>query len=1471
MKKYYLLILLIILPIFKITCEPSCHFRHYSTEDGLPQFTINDMLQDRNGFLWFGTWDGISMFDGCKFRNYKVNPWDLFFLNTNRIKKIFDDKYGRIWFKTYDNEINCFNPTTKKFWGLQLEKKTINNSFRVSRIEIKPSGNVWLFSDSDGCVLVKDSLFNTVFFNTENNKIKGTKIFTVLEDSKNGTWLLTNNGLGYLDMKGCNVKFYLSENENNNQKEWQSFFSALDVGSYIFFGSENGRMWKFDKYNGRFTLLSTPLFSSIKKIIKYSNDKLILITENKGFMLYDITKSTFEVYNSNNLPQIKSNEIFETFLLRSRYLWFATNDLGIYRFDLDTKKIYYYSVKTDDASTYTFPPSPIVIEDLAGRTWVQPKGGGFSLYNPITDQLEPFFNNKTSSNWKFSNIIHSAYFDFQGNLWLSTRSNGLEKIVFDNKFFNEQKINTKDNSTGVNEVRAIFEDVDQNLWVSTKDCRLSVYNKYKKNIGKFSVSGKIQTDAILPAVVYCVMQDKEKNIWLGTRGDGVYKLKKKINGKDYFVEHYKKDISDVYSLSENSIYSVLQDSKGRIWIGTYGGGLNLVQTQSDGRIKFVNHRNNLKNFPIDVAYRIRFISENKFGNICIGTTGGMVMFSSHFDVPENIKFKTYVHKPGDNKSLSNNDVHGFCNTKNGEMFIFTFGGGLNKVVAVDKYGFPTQFKSYTITEGLPSDITLAVVEDRFGKLWISTENNLSRFDTQKEVFENFAEIKRMLNGNNNFSEAAVCKLRSNELVFGFTNGIISFLPQPFIYNRFKPYIAFSNLQIFNKSIEIGAEDSPLNIDINSTKELKLLHKQNFINIEYAALDYVDPENILYAYKLDGFDPDWNYVQKQRIANYTNLPKGKYVFRVKSTNSEGILVDNERTLLIEVLPSFWESIWAYILYILFFFGLVYLAVKILYTIYQLRANVSLEKKMSEMKLRFFTDISHEIRTPLTMITAPVEYLMNDKKTPDNIKKQLRIISQNTNRMLRLVNQILDFRKIQFLHLKVQEVEVAPFVDDICDTFSEIADEQKTKFKFVNNAGNEKIWVDPDCLEKILMNLLSNAFKYTPPGKSIQVTIKSDEKYVSVEVQDHGKGVSKEKQKNLFVRFSSFNEDKSKPSTGIGLSMVKELADKHSAKITVESEEGRGSQFTVAFLRGIAHFDKHVEIMVTGDIERPATTSKILLPDDPTENQPAHSTNETKFSVLVVEDDNDLREFIKNIVEEEYLVYEAVDGEDGWEKALMYCPDFIVSDIMMPRMDGIELLQKLKNNINTSHIPVVLLTAKTTIESKLEGLSSGADDYITKPFSVPYFQARIANLIQIRKQLQELFRAEISPQKSLKFSPQPFSITSHDEILMKKVMDYIEENMEMSEFSIDDICQHVNMSRTVFFKKIKSLTGLAPVEFIKDFKMKRAAQILSSGECMIKEVAYLVGISDARYFTRCFKEKYGMTPLEYKNNNLENNVV
>lgn len=1425
----------------------------------MPQYTIMDIIQDKEGFMWFGTWDGLSKFDGYQFINYKVKATDHYFLKSNRIEKLYTDKYERIWFNTYDGEFHCFEPHTQKFWGLQSIKGINNNSFQTSNIEIKRSGKVWFLSKKNGCILVKDSLFNTSFFNIEKGNLTAKTVNTVFEDSNKNSWLLTENGLTLIPATSTKSTSYFYEN-NSNSPQKQSFYSAVELNKTILFGSQNGRVWSYNKSNGKFQLLQLPVNSAIKKAEKIDPQQLIFITENEGFVLFNLENQTSTVFNTNTLKNLKSNNIEEAYLIDSRYLWFITDELGIYRFDAKTKQLAFYQPQKINTSISLFPPKTFVIKDTNGRLWIQPKGGCFSLYNPNTDLLEPFHNDKIETDWgTTSNFLHCAYSDRQGNLWISPRSHGLQKVVFPLNYFKNYTISdNKKEELYSNEVRAIFENEDGHLWISTKDDRLNIFNKDKKRIGCLTPSGEIVANAFFPAAAYCIFEDTQKNIWIGTKGDGIYKLTKHSNSMKYVVNHFVKNNFDLYSLSDNNIYHIFQDSQGRIWIGTYGGGINLIQQTANGEIRFINHRNNLKNYPMNVASRVRYLNEDKFGNICVGTTGGLILFSSKFKAPEDILFNSYCVRPSIEGSISNNDIHGICITRKGEMYIATFGGGINQAVAFDKNGFPTRFKVYSTSNGLPSDIILSMVEDEKGNIWASTENTLFKFDPNHETIETFAEIKRIMS-RRGFSEAACSRLRSGEILFGCSNGMIAFSPQKIINNAFKPNIALTNFYLFNKKVNLNDPKAPLKFDIDRTNVLELNHKQNSISIEYAALDFVEPENIQYAYKLEGFDKDWNYVQKQRIATYTNLPKGKYTFEVKSTNSEGIWVNNVRTLPIEIKPSFWQTPLAYLIYVILFLSLAYLIAKILFTILQLRANVEMEKKMSETKLRFFTDISHEIRTPLTMITGPVEYLMEDNNTTPAVKKHLKAILQNANRLLRLVNQILDFRKMEFTHLKVIEIEIAPFVEEICDNFKEVIESQHIQFEFINRAPDAKIWADPDCLERILMNLLSNAFKYTPFGKKIQVLIDDNEKFLTIEIKDEGIGISKEKQKKLFNRFVSFNEDKNKPSTGIGLSIVKELVDKHGGKITIESEEGKGSCFSIQFLHGIAHFDKTVEILAASD--NSLKTSNQIQPNATVKRDELKT--DRKSSILIVEDDSELRTFIHSILEKDYVVLEAENGIEGLKMAIQQCPDFIVSDIMMPQMDGIELLQHLRQNINTSHIPIILLTAKTTLESKLEGLAYGADDYITKPFSVTYFKARIANLIQQRKQLQEIYRTHLIASDEHAIATNSMNIVSQDEELMKKALLLIEENLENFDFSVDDLVQQIGMSRTVFFKKLKTLTGLAPVEFIRDVKMKHAADLIASGKYRVKEVAYLVGISDSKYFAKCFKNKYGLTPVQYKN--------
>ena len=718
----------------------------------------------------------------------------------------------------------------------------------------------------------------------------------------------------------------------------------------------------------------------------------------------------------------------------------------------------------------------------------------------------------------------------------------------------------------------------------------------------------------------------------------------------------------------------------------------------------------------------------------------------------------------------------------------------------------------------------------------------------------------------------------------------------------------------NEDITPGG-NSLLKVDIDDTDKLVLSHKENIFSVHFAALDYTNPQNIQYAYILDGFEKQWTFADKQRSVTYTNLPKGEYVLRVRSTNSDGVWVDNERILDIVILPSFWETPIAYVLYILFILIIILVAVYILFTIYRLKHEVSVEQQISDIKLRFFTNISHELRTPLTLIAGPVEQVLKNDKLPADAREQLVVVERNTSRMLRLVNQILDFRKIQNKKMKmqVQRVDIVPFVCKVMDNFEAVAEEHRIDFLFQTEKEHLYLWVDADKLEKIVFNLLSNAFKYTPNGKMITMFIREDENTVSIGVQDQGIGIAENKKKSLFVRFENLVDKNlfNQASTGIGLSLVKELVEMHKATISVDSRLGEGSCFKVDFLKGKEHYDKETEFILEDaeapvrmgqvvDIANSSIQSETLIPDDSEKIEAVYEEDTAKEEnskelMLLVEDNQELREFLRSIFTPMYRVVEAADGREGANKALKYLPDIIISDVMMPEKDGIEMTRELRADMTTSHIPIILLTAKTTIESKLEGLEYGADDYITKPFSATYLQARVENLLMQRKKLQSFYRDSLmhinmsvtsgelpastkamaeeekkivsereEEQTQLQSQQQPTipDMSPNDRKFMDKLVELMEQNMDNGDLVVDDLVRELAVSRSVFFKKLKTLTGLAPIEFIKEIRIKRATQLIETGEFNMTQISYMVGINDPRYFSKCFKAQVGMTPTEYK---------
>jgi len=781
-----------------------------------------------------------------------------------------------------------------------------------------------------------------------------------------------------------------------------------------------------------------------------------------------------------------------------------------------------------------------------------------------------------------------------------------------------------------------------------------------------------------------------------------------------------------------------------------------------------------------------------------------------------------------------------------------------------------------VKNGFSSDILLSIEEDEQDNLWISTERGLCKFNPGNDMVENYSD--KLLDIRAGFNEATSILQSNGLMLFGTSNGLLSFNPSEASKSTFIPPVVLSKLLLNNEEAR-PLRHNALHVVLNDLDRLKLSHKENVVTIQYAAIDMKAPENIQYAYILEGFDSEWSYVDKQRITTYTNLPKGEYVFKVKSTNNDGVWVENTRSLPITILPSFWETPWAFILYVLAFLGLVFGAVYILFTIYRLKREVSVEQQVSDIKLRFFTNISHELRTPLTLIAGPVEYVMKNTPLTPDAYKQLQLVERNTDRMLRLVNQILDFRKIQNrkMKMRVQNIEIVSFVKNIMQNFDALAEEHRIDFIFEHEKDILYLWGDKDKIEKIIFNLLSNAFKYTPVDKMIKVFIRENERTITLGVEDQGVGIAANKRESLFIRFENivdrnlFNQS----STGIGLSLVKEMTEMHHGHVGVDTKLGEGSTFTVELRKGKEHFanDAMIEFILSDYAAMPDTKKKEgKEPEIVTDMEEEDKTTDesSKGIMLIVEDNDELRSFLKTILSPSFRIVEARNGQEGIDKALQLIPDIIISDVMMPEKDGLELTKIIRENQDTSHIPVILLTAKSTLESRLEGLEYGADDYIIKPFSSVYLQARVENLLTQRRKLQDFYRSALVTPASQRKDVRATNVSRmspNDSRFLEKLSQIMEDNLDNGDMVVEDLVKELAVSRSVFFKKLKALTGLAPIEFIKEVRIKRAAEYITTGEHSISQVAYMVGINDPRYFSKCFKQMYGMTPTEYKEQKIQ----
>ncbi len=1425
----------------------NCSFTQYTFDNGLSQNTITAIMKDSKGYLWLGTRDGLNKFDGYNFKIFNSVSDKDFAVLSNRIRTIKEDSLKFIWIKTYDDIVYRLNPSTEKFTSVK-DEKGLPVTDKINEIVILQNGKVWLTTYDNGSYEAINQERNQDMFvrhiNKENNFLPNNKVQLIAGDADNNTWILTDKGVALFNPSG-NKKFYF---------ESLPFYSFEETEKRIFFGSM-GKVFKYEKKTKTFETITLQNPVPVVDIAVFSPNSFLFATLGDGFYTYDALRNQTVQYSVKKYPELKTDYIQNLYVDRVGESWMGiSNYPGVIHFNPDTQKAEYMESELNDGQVSN--PNYIIFEDERDILWIQPFLGSFAHYDRKKNKLVKFASDTHSDmNALFSYGLNHIFPDTQGIFWMSTnRGNGIYKCMFLPQYFEHYLFLNNSLFNIANEVRNVFQDKEKRIWVATKDGKLHIFDENRQLLGLLDKSGKISNSNPLNILVYDICQDFSGNIWLATKKQGIYKLTPSKGKNEFRFENFTSKKGDIYSPASDDFYSILQDKTGNIWAGSYGAGLHLLQ-ENNGKIRFIHSKNELKGYPISNCSRVRNLYSDSHGNIWVGTTEGLVVLNEKFESPEKIKFD-YCKKEDDNQdSLGANDVHCIFEDNASNIWIGTFGGGLNKLKGKYVSGKTACFEKYNQAKGFPNNIIFTILQDKEGYLWLTTEGSIVKFDPQNANVESFGKNNELENVE--FSEGSAYLLQSGEICLGSKSGLYFFIPENVKRRMVYSPLVFTRFQLFNKDVKIGGEDSPLQRHIDETQKITLNHKQNVFSLEYAALDMRTPESTQYTYKMEGFDADWNYVNNKRFATYTSLPPGNYTFRVKSTDSEGVWLDNERMLEIRILPSFWESVWAKILYVVLGLSLFGVALFVLITIYRLRNNIEVEKKINDMKLRFFTDISHELRTPLTLISLPVDNILADENLKPDLREQLTIVRRNADRVMRLINQILDFRKAQNnkMRLKIEETDFGQFVRSCSEDFIEIAIEKNIKFDIIDESNGVKIWADKDRLDSIISNLLSNAFKFTMPGKNIIMKTSATQNEAILSVIDEGEGIAYDKIPAIFDRFFSTQSfiNVTQKSTGIGLNLVKKLVDLHKATISVESELGKGSKFEVHFPLGVSHFDRDVDVTLSDEnIPSEGFHDESNLSDSFEHNLPL---------VLIVEDNNELRHFLKSCLKQKYRIEEAENGLVAWKKAEKLIPDFVISDLIMPEMDGLKLTEKIKNDERTSHIPVILLTAVTDMDAKLEGMKVGVDDYITKPFSSAFLNARVENLMSQRTKLQMLYRSQILSPKS-EFVLPPLDIQSQEEAFIQKLMRIMNENIENCDLNIDFLASELGMSRTVFFNKLKSLTGYSPVEFVREVRIERAAEYIKNTQLTFSEISYKVGIEDPRYFSRCFKQKFGVTPSEYR---------
>ena len=1325
------------------------------------------------------------------------------------VMTIYQDSRGYLWFAT-KNGLNRFNGKEYKIYHREdgNEQSLSNNS--VTSITEDQEGYLWV-GTNNGLNRIDLNTNEIKRYNLETNGLVANSISTVYTDRSGCLWVGTWEGLNRYNREGDHFEYIPIEDDT----ERAMIVTLLEDSS--------GRFW--------------------------------IGTRNKGLLLCDHQMNLISQFTSEskNMP-LNNNNITSIYEDDKKQIWVGCKNSGLNKINLRDNEVTSYTNLNSGLSNN----SVRCIIEWQGKLLIGTFDGIFDL-DKATERIVKVAGyddiNKSLSHYS----VYCFCVDRDKTLWVGTFAGGVNYLnKFTNRFVLHKPQEELNIRTGI--YGAITYESPEDLWIATEGYGLLNYNKRTNESHYYLIDPSVRfafNTNIIKSVFY-----EDGYVWCGTTKGEIYKFN--IKTKKFSLYHQ-------YPI-EYSIYSIIRDHNDVLWVGGASTEFGLTCFVNDSLV--TTFYNNVDE-PIYFS-NVRCILEEEDGVFLLGSTAeGLLRFDTHKKQLTKYSNEASVEK----YRIPNNYISAIVRTKSGEIWVSTYGGGifqLDESKAIRRI--------MTVREGLLDNNICTLVESSDQRLWMSTVNGLIMFDPAKDEVRNYHRHNGI--DIREFTLHSGIALPDGSLCFAGSNGFVTFHVEAMDKNNNIPPVVLEQLSVNNHPVKVGDESAILDKVLDGMETIRLDYNENNFSITYQALNYIYATQNQYAYKLEGYDTDWNYVGERNSAFYTNLSPGKYVFRVKASNNDGVWNEEGRSLAIVVQPPLWRTWYAYLFYVIALAAIIY---GILYYV-NIKRNLEAGLKMKQLekqkqeefhqaKIRLFTNFSHELRTPLMLIITPFEELVKRVDIPAELHDKLSIIYKNAQKLLLLVNQLMDLHKNQAgsMDLKVSEGDICEYIKEIYYAFNQIALTNEVKFTLNCTPKTINGWFDKSLLEKVVFNLLSNAFKYTASGESVlmevsEVTLKEldpkqtdglykDENihYVILKVKDSGKGIEEGEADKIFTPFYQIPETSgiNLSGTGIGLSLVYTIVQLHRGVIYVDHTETKGACFVVILpVSRSAFSEEQIENRETDKIAEITNTEDISVSLPVTENK-----DQPKYKILLVEDDKDVRDYLKKSLEAEYIVIEAADGVRAYEKVVQDFPDLVLSDIMMPKRDGLELCTMIKNDIRVGHIPVILMTARSMVVHIKEGFQAGADDYIVKPFNMDVLQTRIRSLLASREQLKKLYGKRFSP------DVMGIEVKSADERFSQKLFDVIEKNISNEKLDVELLCTEIGISRANLYRKLKSITELSPMELIRNKRLEMAAKLLKESEMNVSEIASHLGFNSHSYFSNSFKTFYGCTPTEFvqiKNN-------